>query len=96
MTFGVVSGVGRGVGVLDWAGDCPREGAILGVNLRRPIVTNGDPVVQLFSAVRGGDDALPKSLLDFLLKLSLCQKLSANEFTLFILYRARSSCVVMM
>jgi len=44
MTFGVVSGVGRGMGVL---GDCLREGADLGVNLGPPIVTNGDFVAQL-------------------------------------------------
>jgi len=33
--------VGRGINVLDAGGDCQREGAILGVNLGHPIVTNG-------------------------------------------------------
>jgi len=35
-----------------------------------PIVTNGEFVVYLFSAVRGGDEALPKLLWDFLFLLS--------------------------
>jgi len=40
MPIGVVSGVSRWMGVLD--GDCyrQREGAVLGVKLGRPIVTN--------------------------------------------------------
>jgi len=41
MPFGVVRGVGRGMGVLDGDGDRRREDAVLGVNLGRPIVTNG-------------------------------------------------------
>ena len=31
-----------GMGVLDVGGDRRREGAVLGVNLWRPVVTNGD------------------------------------------------------
>jgi len=46
MPFGMVSGVGRGMGVLDGSGDHRREGAVLGVNLGRPIVTNGAFVAQ--------------------------------------------------
>jgi len=42
MRFGVVSGVGRGTGVLDGSGDRQREWAVLGVNLERLIVTSGD------------------------------------------------------
>jgi len=42
MPFGLVRGVGREMDVLDEIGDCGREGAVLGVNLGRPIVTNGD------------------------------------------------------
>ena len=41
MLFGMVSEVGRGMGVLDGGGDHWREGAVLGVNLGWPIVTNG-------------------------------------------------------
>ena len=41
MPFGMLSKVGRGMGV---SSDRGREGAILGVNLVRPIVTNGDSV----------------------------------------------------
>jgi len=43
MPFGVVRGVGRRMGVLDFGGDRRREGAVLGVNVRRYgfIVTNG-------------------------------------------------------
>ena len=37
----VVSGVGRGMGVLDGASDHRREGAVLGMNLGHPIVTSG-------------------------------------------------------
>ena len=47
MPFGVVSGVGLGMGVLDFGGDRQREGGSLGVNLWRPIVTNGDFVASL-------------------------------------------------
>ena len=47
------------------------EGAILAVNVGHPIVTNGDFVAQLFSAVRGGDAALPKLLWDVLLMMQL-------------------------
>ena len=39
MPFGVGSGVGLGMGVLDFGGDCRRERGSLGVNLRRPIIT---------------------------------------------------------
>ena len=42
MPFGMVSGVGRGMGVLDGGGDRPRRRGSFGVNLGRPIVTNGD------------------------------------------------------
>jgi len=42
MPFVVVSGVGHCMGVLNFGSDCRREGAVLGVNLGRPIVTNGD------------------------------------------------------
>ena len=42
MPFGVVSGVGRRMVVLDEGGDRRREEAILGVNVGHPIVTNGD------------------------------------------------------
>jgi len=41
MPFGVVNGVGLGMGVLDFGGDRRRGRGSLGVNLRRPIVTNG-------------------------------------------------------
>jgi len=41
MPFWVVSGVGRGISVLDGGGDRRREGTVLGVNVRCPIVTNG-------------------------------------------------------
>ena len=43
MPFGMVNGMG----VLDFGGDRRREGAVWGVNLRRPIVTNGDFVASL-------------------------------------------------
>jgi len=42
MPFGVVSGVSRGMGVLGEMVIVEGEGAVLGVNWRRPIVTNGD------------------------------------------------------
>ena len=48
MPFGMVSCVGRGMGVLDGGGDRRREGAVLGVNLGRPIVTNKDFATRLF------------------------------------------------
>ena len=41
MLFWVVSGVGRGMGVLN-GGDRRWRRAVLGVNVVRPIVTNGD------------------------------------------------------
>jgi len=42
MPFGLVSGVGRGMGVLDGSGDRRSEEAVLGVNVGHSIVTNGD------------------------------------------------------
>jgi len=42
MPFGVVSEVGRGMGVLDGGDDCQRRGAVLWVNLGRSIVTIED------------------------------------------------------
>jgi len=42
MPFGVMSGVGLCMGVLDYGGDVivEGEGAVLGVNLGRPTVNN--------------------------------------------------------
>jgi len=44
--FGVVSGVGHAMGVLDgrWLSSKGKEGALLKVNVGRPIVTSGDIV----------------------------------------------------
>jgi len=42
MPFRVVSEIGREVDVLDGDGNRQRKCAVLGVNLGRPIVTNGD------------------------------------------------------
>jgi len=42
MPFEVVSWVGQGTSVLDWDGDRRREGAVLGLNVEHPIVTNRD------------------------------------------------------
>jgi len=47
MPFGVVSGVGLDMGVLDFGGDRRRGRGSLGMNLRSPIVTNGDFVASL-------------------------------------------------
>ena len=48
MPFEMVSGVGRGMGVLDEGGYRRREGAVLRLTLGRPVVTNGDFATQLF------------------------------------------------
>jgi len=54
MPFGVVSVVGRGIGVLDGMEIVEGEWAVLrGVNFGRPIVTNGNFVAKL-----GESDAL--------------------------------------
>ena len=42
MPFGVVSGVGRGLGVLDGGSDRQSGMGTFGVNFVRPIVTNRD------------------------------------------------------
>ena len=47
MPFSVVSGVGLGMGVLDFDGDRRRGRGSLGVHLWRPIVTSGDFVMSL-------------------------------------------------
>ena len=47
MPFGMLSGIGLGMGVLDFGGDRRRGRGSLGVNLRRPIITNGDFVASL-------------------------------------------------
>ena len=57
MPFGVVSGIGRQMGVLHKGGYRRRGGDILGVNVEHPIVTYVDFVTQLFSAVRAGAPA---------------------------------------
>ena len=41
MPLEMVNGVSRGMGVLDGGSNLQREGAVLGVNLGCPIVTNG-------------------------------------------------------
>jgi len=45
IALGMVSGVGRGMGVLDGSGYCQRGRGSFGVNLWRPFVTNGNFVV---------------------------------------------------
>jgi len=45
MSFGLVNGVGRGMGGLDGVVIVEGEGAVLGVKLGRPIVTIGAFVV---------------------------------------------------
>ena len=47
MPFGMVSGVGRAMGVLDGGSDRRRGKGCFGVNLGHPIVINGDSVGQL-------------------------------------------------
>jgi len=42
MSLGMLSGVSRCMGVLDEGHDRQRVGAVLGVNLGRPIVISGD------------------------------------------------------
>jgi len=44
MPFGVVSRVGRGMGVLDWGGDRRRGKSSFGANVDHLIVTSGDNV----------------------------------------------------
>ena len=44
----MVSGVGREMDVIHGGGNRRRKGAVLGVNLWRPIVTNGDFATRLF------------------------------------------------
>jgi len=48
MPFGMVSGVSRGMGVLDEVVIVEGEGAFWGLNLGHPIVTNGDFATRLF------------------------------------------------
>ena len=48
MSFGMVSGVGQGMGVLDRNGYCRREWGSFGVEFGRPIVTNWDFATRLF------------------------------------------------
>jgi len=48
MPFGMVSEVGRGMGVLDGVVIVEGEVAVLGLNLRRPIVINGGFATRLF------------------------------------------------
>ena len=40
--FGLVSGIGRGMGVLDVVEIAEEEGTTLGVNVRHPTATNAD------------------------------------------------------
>ena len=49
MPFGVVSGIGREIGVLDGVVIVEGEGSVWGMKLRRPVVTNGAFATRLFS-----------------------------------------------
>jgi len=60
MPFGVVSGIGRWMGVLHGVEIVEADGAVSGVNVGHPVVTKG------ILYVRGGDAALPKLLWNFL------------------------------
>jgi len=51
MPFGMVSGVGRVMGVLDGGGEHQRGRGSFGINLGCPTVTNGDFVAQLCGSV---------------------------------------------
>jgi len=42
MSFGVVNGVGRWMGVLGRGGDRQKEKAVWGLNVGHPIATNGE------------------------------------------------------
>jgi len=55
MPFGMVSGVGPGMGVLDWVVTVEGEGAVLGVNLGHTIVSNGNFATRLFPYYFGQD-----------------------------------------
>ena len=55
MRFGMVSGVGRGMGVLDEGGYRQMGRDSFGVESGRPIVTNGDFVTRLFPNYFGLD-----------------------------------------
>ena len=55
MQFGMVSEVGRGMGVLDGVVIIEGEEAAFGVNMGRPIVTNGDFATWLFPNYFGQD-----------------------------------------
>ena len=65
--LGWLVGVVKGVEIVEG------EEAVLGVNVGHPIITSGDSVTvtYLFSAVRGGDAALPKLRWDFLFIVGL-------------------------
>ena len=52
---GMMSGFGRGMGVLDRVLIIKGEGVVLGVNLGHPIVTNGGSVTRLFPNYFGQD-----------------------------------------
>ena len=53
------------MGVLDWVGDRRREGAVVGVNVKRPVVTNG------ILCMRGGDALFPNDFGEDLLTRTL-------------------------
>jgi len=55
MLFGMVSGVGRGMGALDRGSDRRKERGSFGVNLGRPIVTSGHLAMRLFANYFGQD-----------------------------------------
>jgi len=58
MPCGMVSGVGRGMGVLDEGGDRRSKRGRCGVNLGRPIVTSGNIATRLFPNYFGLDSLL--------------------------------------
>jgi len=65
MPFGVVSGIGRGIGVLDgWRS--LKTGAVWGLNVGHPFCNQWGFNGEVILAVRGSDAALPKLLWDML------------------------------
>jgi len=59
MPFGVVSGIGPGIGALDGVEIVDGKGAVWGINAGHPIVINGNFVAFLFSAVRLATQLFP-------------------------------------
>ena len=82
MPFGMISGVGRGTSVLHGVQIIEAEGAVLGVNVGHPIVTNGDYFGVVILCREGWRHGSSRITLGFLVFAVTTQRVAFSALTL--------------